>query len=534
MRAAPRGRDGGVMRFEEMVLLIEAASGEAGGGRRRCTVRVVAAPIGRGAQHSDLLYAPAELGGLSLEMEAAVRGSGPGEAGSRDLARVGEPGAPRAGRQAGERLFAALFASAVRDAFVQCISAAEATSDTGLRICIEVDPDLPEGEEIGSLPWELLYQPDRRRHLAADVRTPVVRRLLAPGPTTAPPPQRLLRILAVSASPAGAPPLDLAREVAGLAAAWKWSWRVGVELLPHASLSALAAKLASGRYHALHFMGHGDFDAASGAGCLLFEDEAGQAQRVSGSRLGEVLQDRRSLRLVVLNACDTGRLPRRRGQDPYSGVASALVMAGIPAVVAMQFPISDCAAMAFSGHFYRALASGLPVEAAAAAGRQGILTDFPDSLEWATPALFLSAPDGQIMRFARRTWPRWAAAALLVLGLAGGLRHAFLGGGPPRIAAAEARQHVHQEARVCGYVAQTKYAESATGKPSFLDFERPFPDSPFSVVIWGDNGDRARFAEPPELMYLHQDVCVSGRIELYGGKPQIEVRDPARLEIEPR
>jgi hypothetical protein len=83
-------------------------------------------------------------------------------------------------------------------------------------------------------------------------------------------------------------------------------------------------------------------------------------------------------------------------------------MAGVPAVVAMQFPISDRAALAFSTSLYRALAAGDPVDAAVTEGRMAVFTQAPDSWEWATPALYLSVPDGRLFstRDEERTTPR--------------------------------------------------------------------------------------------------------------------------------
>lgn len=539
MNAPPRPGAGTVRRFEEIALLIEAA-GDLDGGSRRCRVRVMSAPFDRGAQHSDFVYSPAEMGSLSSDMETAVRGTGPRARAPRDIAAVGDATPPPALLQAGERLFEALFSGPVLGAFLQASAFVDSKPDTGLRIRIEVDPSLPESQEIGSLPWELIYHHATRRHLAADVKTPVVRRLAVPGSTMPAPRLRGLRVLAVSASPSGAPRLDLAREIGALAAAWRKVPRVEVEVLEHASLGALDAKLRAKAFHVLHFMGHGGFDAATGTGYLLFEDGSGEPEPVDGVTLGEVLRERRALlRLVVLNACDTARLPRHRGQDPFSGVASALVMVGIPAVVAMQFPVSDRAAKAFSRRFYEALASGLPADAAAAAGRRAIQTDFPGSQEWATPALFLSAPDGEILTLGSHRI-RWVAAALLVLGLAAGLAREHLrwparpGTGPERLEADVARQHVDEDARVCGVVAQARYAEASNGQPTFLDFGRPYPNEVFSAVIWGGAPERAKYPEPPEMLYLRRHVCVTGHIELYEDKPQIVVRYPAQLTIDDR
>jgi hypothetical protein len=59
----------------------------------------------------------------------------------------------------------------------------------------------------------------------------------------------------------------------------------------------------------------------------------------------------------------------------------------------MQQPISDRAAIAFSGAFYHSLASGESVAAAVTEGRLEIWRGDQDGVEWATPALFLAAND---------------------------------------------------------------------------------------------------------------------------------------------
>lgn len=60
----------------------------------------------------------------------------------------------------------------------------------------------------------------------------------------------------------------------------------------------------------------------------------------------------------------------------------------------MQFPISDRAAVTFTGEFYGAIVDGLPVDQAVTAARKSLLAEYGD--EWATPVLFLRAPDGNI------------------------------------------------------------------------------------------------------------------------------------------
>ena len=119
--------------------------------------------------------------------------------------------------------------------------------------------------------------------------------------------------------------------------------------------------------------------------------EDGSPDLVSGEDLGVYLRDElRLLRLVFLNACKTAATSARAASIRSPGVATSLIQAGVPAVVAMQFPISDKAAVTFSETFYQSIAKGDPVDVAMAEGRKKLW----HLEEWATPVLFLRSKDG--------------------------------------------------------------------------------------------------------------------------------------------
>ena len=96
--------------------------------------------------------------------------------------------------------------------------------------------------------------------------------------------------------------------------------------------------------------------------------------------------------MAVFNACEGGRSGRN---DPFAGIAQTLVLQRIPAVVAMQFEISDLAAIRFSQVLYETLARGDPIDKAITHARRAIYA-FPNAIEWATPVLYLRTPDGRI------------------------------------------------------------------------------------------------------------------------------------------
>jgi len=149
---------------------------------------------------------------------------------------------------------------------------------------------------------------------------------------------------------------------------------------------------ATADYNILHFVGHSRFDTRIDDGVLVLEDENKRGDWTSGEDLGVYLRDQHTMRLAVLNSCEGARGSVR---DPFSGVAQGLVQQGLPAVIAMQFEITDEAAIIFSRGFYAALARGYPVDAAVAQARKAIRAS-PLGLEWGTPVLYLRARDGVI------------------------------------------------------------------------------------------------------------------------------------------
>lgn len=294
---------------------------------------------------------------------------------------------------AGDRLFRSLFPQPVRDRYYESLGSLPDSRDWGLRLRIQTNLRDPSVARLHSLPWEYLYREDAGLFLSLGSRTSIVRHLDLPLANERPPLPPPLRILLVVAQPRELPALSaVARELQAIEALKG----PHVEVPPPVStLEELRALLRSQDFHVLHFLGHGGFDSKAGNGLLYFEDEEGSASPVQGSVLANRLRDHTPLRLVFLNACRTAEIA---AAAPFAGVASALLQAGIPAVVAMQFPITDQAAADFSATFYKGLIDGDPVDEAVAEGRLAIEGRSRNSIEWATPALFLQSQDGRIFQ----------------------------------------------------------------------------------------------------------------------------------------
>ena len=297
-------------------------------------------------------------------------------------------------KEVGKSLFTAL-SGPVRETILSCLATIESHPNKGLRIRLKFDPEL--AGPICSLPWELLYRHETREFLSRNVRTPMVRHLNVNRPMLSPVPLSRLRVLVVLSDPQDVRRLNVARERKLINDALGGRSDVDLRFLEKPTLSKLRREVRNQPFDVLHFVGHGDFDQG-GEGVLCFEDDSGRAARVTGSTLADNLKGFEQIRLVLLNACETACMPRtHQGRDPYQGVSYALIMAGIPAVIAMQCPITDRAAIKFSSAFYSALVQGDPLENAVVEARLE-LASAHNSWEWATPVLFLGVPHGNIFQ----------------------------------------------------------------------------------------------------------------------------------------
>jgi hypothetical protein len=153
----------------------------------------------------------------------------------------------------------------------------------------------------------------------------------------------------------------------------------------------LQRSMRKGKWHIFHFIGHGGFDSQTDEGLLAFTNEMRNKDYRTATKLGRLLADHKSLRLVLLNSCEGARSSER---DIFSSTAAILVRQGIPAVLAMQYEISDKAAIEFSRAFYEALAEYLPVDTCVAEARKAVDQAIPFTMEWGTPVLYMRSEDG--------------------------------------------------------------------------------------------------------------------------------------------
>jgi CHAT domain-containing protein len=151
-----------------------------------------------------------------------------------------------------------------------------------------------------------------------------------------------MRILGLIAAPSNLAELDVEKEKVRVEKALARLIKAEmVELvwLAEPTWRGLQRAMRRGPWHIFHFIGHGAFDTAADEGQVYLEtdedeDDEHKSAPLTATQLGLLLADHDSLRLVVLNACESGLSGK---QDIFSSTASILVQRGLPAVLAMQY-----------------------------------------------------------------------------------------------------------------------------------------------------------------------------------------------------
>jgi len=93
------------------------------------------------------------------------------------------------------------------------------------------------------------------------------------------------------------------------------------------------------------------------------------------------------------------------------------------------------------------------------------------------------------------------------------------------LTSAQAKDHLGENATVCGHIVGERTAEASKGRPTFLNLDQPYPHQQFTVLIWGS--DLAAVGKIPQT----GSICAKGVIALYRGVPEIVVHSSTDLYV---
>jgi tetratricopeptide (TPR) repeat protein len=360
-----------------------------GGGPQQYYGRVVRSPAGEAPKTQVKFWfsAPGELAKLRGELENAVleiddkNRQGPTTRGEQVL------------RDFGRGVFRSVFTDVPS---IQRIYERSKGAAQDLRIKLRI-----EAADLAGLPWEYLYDEDDMPGFVSLTR-PIVRYLETAGSVGRMGVKGPLRILGMIADPSTSewPKLNVVKERDRINRgidSLQHEGKVDFQWVPGGSGRDLMKKLLEGEWHIFHFIGHGGVEealpGAGASGFVVMVDEDGRPVKKFAADLAMMLTGaKRSMRLIMLNCCESARI---NVGDRFGNPAIGLMKTGwLPAVVAMQFPITDSAAISMSEGFYAALAGNRPIDDAVTLARKFIQEK--SRVEWGIPVLYMRSSDGRI------------------------------------------------------------------------------------------------------------------------------------------
>ena len=233
-------------------------------------------------------------------------------------------------KAAGELLFERLFLDKeVKKLWDQSIGQLRAGGFDILRVRLWIaDPVL------SNLPWELLTW--EGSYLATRPDITVSRYLPGPEPAYLEPVERV-QVLVVVSRPSKGNLQKIPDDVPSRFKTMFEELKPTIEwtLVENPDLPRLQTEISKG-CHILHYLGHGEPNH------LILTKPEGDPMPVHVASLGQLVAGRRSLRMVLLNACGSSQ---SSSADLFSGVGPGLIHLGVPAVVAMQYSHAESRAL---------------------------------------------------------------------------------------------------------------------------------------------------------------------------------------------
>jgi hypothetical protein len=308
----------------------------------------------------------------------------------------GPRGQGAAVRQLGRELFQIPLPNAIRGCLLDSLRWAQQNAHR-LRVRFDVDPELMD------LPFELICSPALDPLGAAALQPAISLARSLPGlplssqrTPQADDPRAWFPLLVVAPAPAGREALDVRGELERIKAARPPFLSRKVDFLhvlgspdpgsPRPTKKHVGGLLKSrgDRPCAVLVIAHGE--PRNGEIVVALERENGQPDLIPARVLAELLAQAEGLRLVILNLCLGSQ---GVCGEPFSGLAQALIAAGVPAVVAMQAAISDHAAVELSAALLGSLWRNQSIDEAVSDARQAVAGALRTRSEWGSPVLFL-------------------------------------------------------------------------------------------------------------------------------------------------
>lgn len=166
------------------------------------------------------------------------------------------------------------------------------------------------------------------------------------------------------------------------------------KVVSNATYKNIRAALQQCEPQVIQFIGHGKFHHGKGYVALV-EDSTMSTWWVDEESFADILSGHtKKLKLVSLASCESARTNSFSG---FSGTSSKLIQRGIPAVIAMQYPIPVFAAKLLLENLFSYIGSQYPIDWSVQEARKALAVRLGSEKRFfITPVLFMRSTDGKL------------------------------------------------------------------------------------------------------------------------------------------
>ncbi len=91
----------------------------------------------------------------------------------------------------------------------------------------------------------------------------------------------------------------------------------------------------------------------------------------------------------------------------------------------------------------------------------------------------------------------------------------------------DASKHIGETVTVCGKIFGGRFFEK--NDRTLLNMGAAYPNNSLTILIDGEN--RKKFTNPPEDFYTNKEVCITGAIRDFKGKPEMEIVEISQIVV---
>jgi CHAT domain-containing protein len=170
--------------------------------------------------------------------------------------------------------------------------------------------------------------------------------------------------------------------------------RCSVDVRHDVTCEGMSELVQGGGYDVIHYSGHAiHTDSPESSSLFFWQDDRSHNDPIGMLTTNQLnfIVERTKLKFFYLSCCQgasAGASDKLRNND-FLGITHALLVGGVPAVLAMRWPLNDRTATFLASSFYSEMFKGAGIELSLFRARRRLQSRWPNDHSWLSPVLIV-------------------------------------------------------------------------------------------------------------------------------------------------